>query len=854
MKVFNKEENVVRAKEVSDGILVKCRVDFNNHKLVKVNFKNYFFISKKDVIDFDELASLIGNDATITEADNPNYFKILLHDNTMRNLVNYKIKNNNIKTFEADINAVKRYSILNNFNINPKNYKWLIYDIETKDDGLFEKNIDGTIIATEPVLSCAYMDNTGKLSYIKNENLNNPILGEKDLLLKVEKLIFDYDIITAWNSYRFDDSYIKQRFLFHDMNLDSWDYINQLDYMEMVKSNKRFDKYSLDFVSSSLLGNKKIVVENKGNGAILNLWKKSFEGDTSLETYNKKDVELIYEIDKKLNLISLYQNISEVADIFIQESLRNSNIWDLSLLREYTFINKISPTKPRVDEIERRKKHNFLAGAYSFCLNKGLHSDVEVFDFKSFYPTTIAALNICNTTICEDGSVNEDNYIDKNYSKIESDIHRVLIKGSINPFLMNIKKNNSKELNVIQSTLSNNISFFVKEVKPNDIYMKFKTQFYDNNKIGILPKLMINYINERDKYKYKIKVEKDETIKNNYKILQNAYKTIANSGYGVFGLKSFRYFDERIANSITTFCRYTIKECIKVAEKYGFNVIQGDTDSIMIKNKSKTKSINELEEIFFDYFDGFANKLNINSNKFLLTNPVTNEKVEKNHFIVLEHEKSFIKMISVAIKNYAALISLPNNLTEVGIVGLDCIKKSTNKLAKELQYRLIKDILQEKIIVDEKNEGFIEFVNYLKDINNKLNNNTLDIKYLTMSGTISKALSLYGQPVIDKNTAKPKVKKDGTIQYAPIPAHIKLAREFVEQGKDVSIGDSISYIVKSSKPIVPLSITNYNNNEPIDINYYLAAIFRPIKRILNVINPEIFCIFDELILNGNVYK
>lgn len=61
---------------------------------------------------------------------------------------------------------------------------------------------------------------------------------------------------------------------------------------------------------------------------------------------------------------------------------------------------------------------------------------------------------------------------------------------------------------------------------------------------------------------------------------------MANSIYGCLGFQSSRFYAKKIAMLITAFGRKLLESSKDLVEKEGFNVIYGDTDSIMV-NTSK---------------------------------------------------------------------------------------------------------------------------------------------------------------------------------------------------------------------------------------------------------------------------
>lgn len=73
---------------------------------------------------------------------------------------------------------------------------------------------------------------------------------------------------------------------------------------------------------------------------------------------------------------------------------------------------------------------------------------------------------------------------------------------------------------------------------------------------------------------------------------------MANSIYGCLGFSSSRFYAKKIAMLITAFGRKLLESSRELVEKLGYNVIYGDTDSIMIntmKGNIKEAVINGIE-------------------------------------------------------------------------------------------------------------------------------------------------------------------------------------------------------------------------------------------------------------------
>ena len=64
---------------------------------------------------------------------------------------------------------------------------------------------------------------------------------------------------------------------------------------------------------------------------------------------------------------------------------------------------------------------------------------------------------------------------------------------------------------------------------------------------------------------------------------------------------------------------------------------------------------------------------------------------------------------------------------------------------------------------------------------------------------------------------------------------MRLAKE----GQNISVGDIIQYVVKSSTPIIPMTIKEYEAGEDYDREYYWEKIITPVLKVILITNPEV---------------
>ncbi len=78
---------------------------------------------------------------------------------------------------------------------------------------------------------------------------------------------------------------------------------------------------------------------------------------------------------------------------------------------------------------------------------------------------------------------------------------------------------------------------------------------------------------------------------------EKAIKLLMNSGYGVFGSRSFYYYDIRLVELVTAFSRYTLLGLEKLLKENGNGIIYGDTDSLFF-----TGDEGEISEMAMEKF------------------------------------------------------------------------------------------------------------------------------------------------------------------------------------------------------------------------------------------------------------
>ena len=284
------------------------------------------------------------------------------------------------------------------------------------------------------------------------------------------------------------------------------------------------------------------------------------------------------------------------------------------------------------------------------------------------------------------------------------------------------------------------------------------------------------------------KKENDVTLK----ARSYALKTIANSAYGMYGFFGARYYSRECAESITAFGRQYIQDTIKKAEDNGFIVIYGDTDSVCLslKNKTRKDALNFLEDINKE----LPSLMELELENFY----------QRGLFVGKKSEQQGAK------KKYA----LMQNNEKIKITGFETIRKDWSIIARETQLKVIELILKEG-----NYENALEFVKkVIKDIKDK----KIELKKMVIKEQLKLPLESYRQ----------------------IGPHVAVARKMKERGMDTSPGASIYFIVSNEQGMIRDKAKIPSECKDYDSNYYIENQIMPsVEKIF-----EVFGILKDQIL------
>ncbi len=591
------------------------------------------------------------------------------------------------------------------------------------------------------------------LSWRSGANLK-ALETEKEMLEEFVKIINEYDpdIITGYNVNNFDFPYILERMRQFGVKptfsrcgtkqvYDKKVGINSrtsiagrivVDSFAIIKKDFSLTRYGLDFVGEKLLGEKKVDIKKSEIGK---MWKGTKEQFDKLVYYSRIDSVLALNLVQKLKLMNKYSALSKEAGTLLQDSLDSGETTRIEnfLLREFNKGGYIFPNKPVDGEVGAReaKSKVELKGGFVLEPEKGLHSNIVVLDFKSMYPSIIISFNMCPTTLVRDA------------------------------------RNIDKE-KVFETPAK--AYFYKPEIRQ-----------------GIIPKILVQLMERRDKAKKKYKNAANEMEKNILYAEQWALKILANSFYGYFGYARARMYDLAIANSVTSFGREIIHTTKDSIEKMGYKVVYGDTDSVMVEIREE-----DLEKA-----------------KKIATEVSARITDELPGIIELQFEKVFKRFLPLSKKRYVAWKFEPAGTgweEKIEMKGVETVRRDWCPLVGETMKDVIDVVLKEN---DPK-----KALTYFKGVIEQVVQNKVDLNKLVITKSITRKLT----------------------SYAGVQPHVELAKKIEKRGQAAGIGDRIGYVIIKGNDILskrtedPVYVAE--NGLEIDPKYYIEnQLLPPIERI-----------------------
>lgn len=733
--------------------------------------KPYFYVKKSDQKKIKKYLSKYSvSDSNFKNFSSEELVKISANTFPELNKLYDHIKKQ-IETYEADVRP--QYQFLYDNQIQGLIKIEGPYDTAEKVDRVYTDPEIKTITDKTPELKLASIDtesdDKGNLycigihtpdfskTFMITDQKSDKIINcedEEDCLQKFkEKIIeLDPDIITGWNVIDFDFKFLQDLFRKHKI---SFDLGRTNDQLRLRIQSGFFRSSSIDIPGRQVIDALSFIrdpfIKEAPSIKFANFPSYTLE-DVSQAILGEG--KILKGKDRHKEIISLYEDKSKKS----QEKLASYNIKDCSLV--YDILEK---TKILDLSIER----SLLTG---LSIDR-LTASIAAFDSLYLKETRKRSLAAPTNSFKKKESRITGGYVNSTEPGI---YHNVLVFDfkSLYPSIMR--------------TFNIDPSSYLEKKESGSIESPNKAYFRNEN--GILPEIL------KDLHKAREKAKKESRELSSY-----AIKIIMNSFFGVLASPNCRFFNLKMANSITHFGQFLIKLTAEEIEKKGFKTIYSDTDSVFIETnlgKDKANSLgSQIEKEINSFYDNYVKK-----------------NYSRSSDLELEFEKQYISLMipkvrgdseKAAKKRYAGLIEskVDGKIEEkIEIVGLEAIRGDWTKAAQDFQKELLK-----KVFKSESPQKFIK--QYIE----KLESGKLDSK-LVYKKSIRKKLSDY-----TKTT----------------PPHVKAARKLKSLDSNV-----IKYYITTDGP-EPIQ----NLKHKIDYEHYIDKQIKPIaNQVLSLLDEK----FDDV--------
>ena len=697
--------------------------------------------------------------------------------------------------YESDVRPevrvlIDRYTDSDESSVN---HRILTFDIEVDIEGGYP-NIE---TANKEITSIAYYDHQVDMRYVfildkrrlvESKEANDcEILScqtEEELL---QKFLFKYHqtnptILTGWNIDGFDIPYLYRRMtsvlgksmanalspikeVKYNERSDSYTIagVSALDYMALYKNFTYSEEssYALDAISRKELGKGKIEYDGDLNTLFTTDIQKYID-------YNLTDVDLVVELDQKMQLIELAMSICHKGHVPYEDIFYSTRYLDGASLTYLKRNNIVAPSRKRrvkiqtagdyiarskeirVNEIPKDtppsgqlkihtsksgsekteyvdidfKRNVFilstglnkplpggldvaidLLGAYVKTPDPGLYKWVYDLDLTSLYPSIIMTCNISPET--KIGKI------------VGFDGHKFIRGEEMHLTLMPGNEGYTTE------TLKEWLTANKYSIAANGVV-------YKTDSPGLIPVILDKWFNERVEYKNlrkKSEKEGDDAKAVYYDRLQLVTKIMLNSFYGALGNAGFRFYDPDNTVAVTSTGQQLIKFTADIGNKFysrelgvekDFNIYI-DTDSVFFS------SLPIIEKRYPEY--------DINDEKWMaektievasevqqFINEMYNIYAQRFHNVTdhrFDIKQEFVAKAGlwIAKKRYAQwLINQEGHtISRLDVKGLDVVRSSFPPAFRKFMAEILEDILKlsAKELVDTK---ILDFKEHIKSL------------------------------------------------------------------------------------------------------------------------------------------
>ena len=613
------------------------------------------------------------------------------------------------RSYEGDLNPVRRYLVDHSPTFVPPRPCFL--DIETDSRVPFGHKEQARVLCWALVDGPTRRTKTDCLEEDSDE-------GERRLLTRLWAALKAHDQILAWNGDRFDKPVLIARSerLQVQSGWQRWLWLDHLAlfrrlHVMAAKSGDEKQSFALDVIAQALLGRGK---HSFDSSKTWEAWEAGGERRQELVDYCLQDTRLMPDIEDVTGYIELFRTVCEVCGIPPDSKSLNPQYQVEALLLR---LSKQRGTKPvtrpiksrtQREQEEQQGRHQFNGAYVMQPKASGIVQGVHVADFASMYPSIICSFNMSP-------EMKRDRLPD----------------GSV----------------------------------PKDCAVAPGTgQCFYQPDLGMLPEAVNEILGMRKHWTALMNAAVKNTPEwHEASRRSKAYKICANIFFGGVGAPTCLFYDERVAESITSAGVYLIKQTIKAVEDRGWQAIYADTDSILVVGCNGAE------------FAEFVGWCNVKLYPELLTKLGCVRNIVK-----ISEQDPFERITFVAAKKYAGVLYAEKG-GALEVKGLEYMRGDSVKLARTLQAQAVEQIMRHDLPSMQADPVAV-FEPIIRDMRDRVLKSPLVLDEVKSSKSLRKSLAEY----------KAGTKQDGTA--AAQPPHVMVALELKKRGRDVGEGTKVNFV------------------------------------------------------------
>ena len=478
--------------------------------------------------------------------------------------------------------------------------------------------------------------------------------SEADLLNSFLDLIQDADVLSGWNSEGYDIPYTVQRIT----RVLSRDDTRRFCLWNQLPKQRTFERFGAENITFDLVGRvhmdymqlyRKYTYEERHSYSLDAIGeyeelgsKTAFEGTldqlynqnwkTFIE-YNRQDVKLLADIDRKLRFLDLANTLAHENTVLLPTTMGAVAVTEQAIINEAHERGMVVPNRRQ----QLTDEDTQAAGAYVAYPKKGMHDWVGSIDINSLYPSTIRALNMGpETIVAQLRPIMTDRFIAERRAKGDSfaaaweglfgTLEYTAVMDQQRGTEITVDWHNGEEsvhsaAELWRMVFDSNQPWML---SANGTIFTYETE-------AVIPGLLKRWYAERKDMQRKLKESITREDEEYWDKRQLVKKINLNSLYGAILNPGCRFFDKRIGQSTTLTGRAIaqhmdayVNECITGQYDHtGTAIIYGDTDSCYfsawtaLQDQTKSGVLPWTKESAIELYDMIADQVNASFPAFM---------------------------------------------------------------------------------------------------------------------------------------------------------------------------------------------------------------------------------------------